>query len=258
MEKITGKNNSLIKDVKKLLSSPKERREQGLFVLEGARLVFDVLNSLYEVKYFLITETAFEKYEQRAQKLIVISESSYYISQEISDKVSDTQSSQGVFAVCKMKDTKEKILHGKKYIALDNLQDPGNLGAVSRTAEALGIDGVIIYGGCDIFNPKVLRSSMGSILRIPVIESDNLANTLSEAKSTGYKIYSTVPDSKAVKINEIDFNSGSICVIGNEANGISDEVRAICDMLITIPMNGAAESLNASVAASITIWEMLR
>jgi len=258
MEKITGKNNSLIKDVKKLLSSPKERRQQCLFVLEGARLVFDVLHSFYEVKYFLITESALNKYEEQAKRLMDISENSFLISQEISEKISDTQSSQGVFAVCKMKNKKEEIVQGKKYIALDNLQDPSNLGAVSRTAEALGIDGVIVFSGCDMYNPKALRASMGSLLRIPVIESGNLAETLTDAKKIGYRVYSSVPDRKAVKMNEIDFALNSICVIGNEANGISDEVKAVSDVLVTIPMQGRAESLNASAAASIIIWEMLR
>ncbi|MGN0521578.1 MAG: TrmH family RNA methyltransferase [Eubacterium sp.] len=258
MEKITGKNNNLIKDIKKLLSSSRQRKAQGLFVTEGARLVFDVLNSLYEIKYFLITQPQLQKYKTQADLMIEKSEKSFIISEEISQRLSDTQNPQGVFAVCKMKENNNDLLCGKKYIALDNVQDPGNLGAISRTAEALGIDGMIICGGCDIYNPKALRASMGSMLRIPVSESDNLKETLLNSKKCGFAVYATVADSSAKKITEIDFNKSSICVIGNEANGISDDIKEVCDGLITIPMLGRAESLNASVAASITMWEMLR
>ena len=240
MEKITGKNNDLIKNVKKLLSSSKQRREQGLFVLEGARLVFDVLNSLYTVKYFLITDTALEKFKLRAAEMINVSESTYIISDELAQKRSDTKTSQGVFAVCYMKSADDFILNKNgRLIALDNLQDPGNLGTTVRTAEALGIDGIIVGGGCDIYNPKALSE-------------------LTALKSKGYTVYGTSPDSSAVPINKMEFSYSSVCVIGNEANGMSDEVKDICDVFITIPMLGRAESLNAAAAASITMWEMLR
>ncbi|MCM1284639.1 MAG: RNA methyltransferase [Acetobacter sp.] len=259
MEKITGKNNDLIKGVKKLLSSSKERKSQALFVLEGARLVFDVLNSFCEVKAFLVTSQAYEKYKNNSDSLIERSEKSYIITDEISVKLSDTQNSQGIFAVCKMPDIDENLLRADgKYIALDNVQDPGNLGTIVRTAEALGLDGIIVGGGCDIYNPKALRASMGSMLRMNIYNTGNLSAYLENIKKLGLQIYGTVPDSSADKITEIDFSKGSVCVIGNEANGISDDVRNICTNLITIQMRGRAESLNASVAASITIWEMLR
>lgn len=259
MEKITGKNNDLIKGVKKLLSSSKERKSQAVFVLEGARLVFDVLNSFCDVKIFLITSQAYEKYKNSADSLIERSEKSYIINDEISAKLSDTQNSQGVFAVCKMPVIDEnQIKADGRYIALDNVQDPGNLGAIVRTAEALGIDGIIVGGGCDIYNPKALRASMGSMLRMSIYNTDKLSAYLENIKKLGLSVYGTVPDSSADRITDVDFSKGGVCVIGNEANGISDAVKNICTKLITIQMRGRAESLNASVAASITIWEMLR
>ena len=258
MEKITGKNNEIIKGVKKLFTSSKERRAQGLFVLEGARLVFDVLNSFYEVEIFLITESANERYFEKSVLMQRKSKASYFISDTLSQKLSETKNSQGIFAVCKMKNDNNALKNGKKYIATDNLQDPGNLGTVIRTAEALGIGGVIVGGGCDVYNPKVLRASMGSALRIEVIECLNLVPILNQAKSLKIKTYATSPDTCAKKINEIDFSDSCLCVIGNEANGVSDEVMAMCDEKITIPMPGRAESLNAHVAAAITMWEMQR
>lgn len=259
MEKITGKNNDLIKNVKKLLSSSKVRREQGLFVLEGARLVFDVLNSFYKVKYFLITEDAYKKYSLQADVMSASCESSYMISEEISEKLSDTKSTQGIFAVCCMKtDSAFSLADNGRFIALDNVQDPGNLGTIVRTAEALGIDGVIVGGGCDIYNPKVLRASMGSMLRINIMHTDDLSGFLLSLKSNGITLYATSPNSSAKPITEIDFSDGGVCVIGNEANGVSSEIMNLCDCMITIKMLGRAESLNAAVAASITMWEMLR
>lgn len=259
MEKITGKNNDLIKNVKKLLSSSGYRREQGLFVLEGARLVFDVLNSFYSVKYFFVTDEAYKKYYSQADALMSVSEKSFVISQAVSDKISDTKNSQGIFAVCRMKEDCEITIGcSDKLIALDNVQDPGNLGSIIRTAEALGINAVIVGGGCDIYNPKVLRSSMGSVLRMNILQMNNLCSYLGKLKESNMRLYSTSPNRTAQSITEIDFSNGGICVIGNEANGVSDDIISISDGCVTIPMMGRAESLNASAAASITMWEMLR
>lgn len=257
MEEITSKNNKIIKDTKKLFTSSKARRQGNAFVLEGARLCFDVLNSFYNVKLVLITRKAFKKYFDSAEKLVSVSEESYFISEDVSDKLCDTVSSQGVFAVCEIRDNGLQINSGK-YIALDNVQDPSNVGAVIRTAEALGIDGIITYNCCDIYNPKTLRASMGSVLRMTIFDTDSLESKLISLKSNGFCVYSTVPDSSAVSITNIDFSSNTVCVIGNEANGIEENIKAVCNECITIPMLGRAESLNAGVAASIVMWEMLR
>ncbi len=257
MEKITSKNNQLIKDTKKLFTSPRARKENGAFVLEGARLCFDVLNSFYTVDKLFITQSAYDKYQAKADDLISKSNSAYLITDDVATKLSDTVATQGVFAVCKMKDNANADLKGK-IIALDNVQDPSNMGAIVRTAEALGIDAIITYQGCDIYNPKALRSSMGSMLRVNIAYTDDLQDCLTKLKAQGFAVYSTVPDSSAKKITDIDFENDCVCVIGNEANGVEDDIKQVSDALITIPMLGRAESLNASVAASITMWEMLR
>ena len=255
MEKITSKSNQIIKDTKKLLTSSKFRTQCNAFVLEGARLSFDVLNSVYKIRLILITESVYERYRESADKIIEKADNAYFISSEVADKLSETASSQGIFVVCEMKSIASEL--GSKVIALDNIQDPSNLGALVRTAEALGIDSIIAYKCCDIYNSKALRASMGSILRMSIVRTDNLEEMLSELKNR-YRIYSTVPLSTAVAITDIDFSLPSICVIGNEANGVEDNIKAVSDELITIPMLGRAESLNASVAGAITMWEMLR
>lgn len=257
MEKITSKNNNIIKDTKKLFTSSKIRKESGLFPLEGARLCFDVLNSFFAVDTVLVTEELYSRYSERVDSLVEISDRAYLITKDVADKLSDTPNPQGIFVVCKMKDSTAAI-NGKKLIALDNVQDPSNVGAIIRTAEALGIDGIVTFNSCDIYNPKCLRASMGSILRMNIADVDDLEEFIIQQRSNGYMVYSTVPDANARSIKDIDFSMNTICVIGNEANGVEDNIKSASDDLITIPMLGRAESLNASVAASITMWEMLR
>lgn len=256
MEKITSKNNDIIKDTKRLINSSKARAQSRAFVLEGARLCFDVLNSVYEIKSVFITEKIFEKYPLEISAFIDRADNSYLISEEVSKKLSDTENPQGIYVVCAMAEIGAPP-SSSKIIALDNVQDPANVGAIIRTAEALGIEELILYSSCDIYNPKTLRASMGSVLREKIFFSDNLEKTLVNLKEK-YKIYSTVPNRSAKKITEVDFSFPSICVIGNEANGVEENIKAISDKLITIPMLGNAESLNASAAASIVMWEMLR
>ena len=255
MDKITSKNNNIVKDTKKLISSSSARHSAGLFVLEGARLCFDVLNSVYEVSYILVTDKAMSKYPDEISQLCKLSNRAYIITDEISQKLSDTATPQGIFAACKMRSGASEL--SGKVIALDKVQDPSNVGAIIRTAEALGIDTVLLYDCCDIYNPKALRASMGSVLRLNLVNCASLEEKLASLKSD-YRIYSTVPSSGAKNICDIDFSSPSVCVIGNEANGVEDSIKALSDELITIPMLGNAESLNASVAASITMWEMIR
>ena len=143
-------------------------------------------------------------------------------------------------------------------MALDNVQNPQNLGAAARTAEALGIDGVIVYSGCDRYNPKALRASMGSLLRINMVETDDLVSLISDAREHGMFTFVTVPDSDAQDITSLSFGGGVVAVIGNEGNGVSKEAESAAVNRVTIKMKGSAESLNASAAAVITMWEMMR
>ncbi len=258
MEKITSKSNELIKNTKKLFTSRKARVEQNQFVLEGARLCFDVFNSDYNVSCFLVTEKAYEKYEEQCNEMFKRAERSFFVSGDAAAKLADTENTQGIFAVCEIPLNNFKIEKNKKYIALDSLQDPSNLGAIIRTAEALGIDGAVCYNCCDIYNPKALRASMGSILRLPVIISENLCNDIEMIRKDGFSVYAAVTDSSAEDITRIDFGKSSVMIIGNEGNGISEEVKACATKPVTINMLGRAESLNASMAGAIAMWEMLR
>ena len=261
MERLTAKNNEKIKAAVSIRDGAKVRRETGLFFLEGARLCADAAENNVTVSRAFFTMKALEKYAPYAEKIVAKAKEIYEISEEISLKLSDTQNPQGVFCICESSvnqaETAEINLAGK-YIFLENVQDPSNLGAVSRTAEALGIDGLIVCGGCDVYNPKALRASMGSALRLPVYTCDNAADLLGKLSAKGMLTLASTPDSSAQLVTEVDMSGGVVCVVGNEGNGVTAETMAACSRKITIPMDGRAESLNASTAAAILIWEMVR
>ncbi len=260
-EFITSKDNSRVKYAAKLRDKESFRREEGLFIIEGARLCYDAALSGIEIKELFVTENALNKYNSYVRSVEEKSERSFLVSEAVSQKLSDTKNSQGVFCIVKMLDKKTiigKIKYNGKYIALENVSNPSNFGAVVRTAEAMGLDGVIISGGCDIYNPKSQRASMGSLFRLSVIEAESLPELFGELKNEGMKIYAGVPDSDALKITEADMQGGVVCVVGNEGNGITAQTVEACTATVTITMKGRAESLNAAAAASIIIWEMMR
>ncbi len=256
---ITSPTNEKIKHAIKLAASSKFRRENKEFILEGLRLCIDAAKSLPEIKWLFFTAAAYEKNGEQVDFLIEKSKLAFEISQPVCERLALTENSQGIFAVCSFlpEPSDDTLIHDKKYVALDNIQDPANLGAICRTAEALGVDGVIVQSGCDIYNPKAQRAAMGSLLRLPIIKSIDLPMLLNRAKENGMKLYATTPDSRAKKITRCSMKGGVIAVIGNEANGVSSAVLAECEK-ITIPMLGRAESLNASMAAAITMWEIMR
>lgn len=261
MERLTAKNNEKIKSAVAVRDSVKTRRESGLFFLEGARLCADAAENGVTVCKAFLTAKALEKYSSYAEKIIASAQEAYEISEEISGKLSDTQNPQGIFCLCKAEGKNAQTAEIKadgKYIFLENVQDPSNLGAVSRTAEALGIDGIFVCGGCDIYNPKALRASMGSALRIPVYSCENAVELIENLNKKGMLTLASTPDSSAELITNIDMSGGVVCIIGNEGNGITHETMSACKKKVTIPMGGRAESLNASTAAAILIWEMVR
>ncbi|MBQ4603597.1 MAG: RNA methyltransferase [Clostridia bacterium] len=259
MEKITARTNEKIKHAVRLGESASLRKQSGEFFLEGARLCFDAVQTGIEIKQAFFTAKALWKYSEYTESIIAGSGICYEISAEVSQKLSDTENPQGVFCICAIRnDTSSALNPNGKYIALENLQDPSNLGAVCRSAEALGLDGLIVSGGCDIYNPKALRAAMGSSLRIPVIITENLASLLSEAKDSGMRTLASVPRSTATDIRKISMDGGVICCVGNEGSGLSEETVNACTSAVTIPMSGRAESFNASAAAAILAWELKR
>lgn len=254
---ITSRENPLIKLVAALQVSSEKRRRNGLFVLEGLRICKDACDNGIRFDKLIVSDAAAEKYAADTEKFSLISDECYKIPDSLFKKISDTKTPQGIIAVAKMPVTGfYGIDKNGKYIALENVADPSNLGAVSRTAEALGVNGIILSSdGCDPYSPKALRASMGTLLRMPVFVTESFAETL---KSTGLKRYACVVDKTAESIKEQSFENGSVVMIGNEANGLTDSAKQSADVLVTIPMTGRAESLNAAAAAAIAMWEMMK
>ena len=256
---LSGKDNKTIKAAAKLSCSAAARRESGEFLLEGARLCLDAVGAGVEIKRVFVTEKALCDYEEYTGPLLAAAKEKYLVSAELFAKLSDTVTPQGVAAVCATPNNCNKAESKGMYIALENMQDPSNLGAVARTAEALGISGIIISkGSVDPYSPKAQRSAMGSLLRLPVIVADNFSEQMRELKAKGMTLFATTITDADMNLGTFKFPSGSVVMIGNEGNGLSGEAISLADKKVTIVMSGRNESLNASVAASLFMWEMTK
>lgn len=257
---LTSKDNPQIKSAVKLKKSAKYRKQTGLFIAEGVRVCMDAYLSGAIIESFFVTGSAVKKSREEFEKLDRYAANSYLVSDALFAQISDTQTPQGFLCVIKRLDKSaefDTIKNGGKFLALENLQDPNNLGTILRSAEAFGVSGVILSSDCcDIYNPKVVRGSMGAVFRLNIIETESLTEYF--AANPQLNTYAAVVDGNAEKVTDIVFEEPCAVVIGNEGNGIRVETADACVKKITIPMNGKAESLNASVAAAVLIWEMVK
>lgn len=262
MERIKSRRNPLVQEAAALLKSSEERAERGLFLCEGARLCEDAARSGLVIETCFVTDGAMEKYEGYLRPILAVCQQAFLIEEPVAALLSSTKSPQGVFCVCGLPKALLTNVIGfepkRSCLVLERIQDPGNLGTILRTAEALGVTSVFLLGeGCDPFSPKALRASMGAVFRLSLImERDpKRLKTLLE----GYTLHAAVPDSGATPVTEINFSTGLHAIlIGNEGNGLTEETISLCHDRITIPMGGRAESLNASAAANILLWELCR
>ncbi len=260
-EQISSKNNERIKRVHRLVGSSSERAELGLFVLEGLRLCRDAAQNGIVAAELYFTDFAYSKFTLDIELMMSKSERCFCVSDDVFKKMSATDNSQGVCAVYSSSVLKRESSPniGGRYIACENVADPGNLGTISRTAEALGIDGLILLGNCcDYLNPKALRASMGALMRLPIIVSTDSVSAIKALREHGMRVFASVVTADASAIDDIHFCDGDIIIIGNEANGMTDAAAAACSDRITIPIKGRAESFNAASAASILMWELVR
>jgi TrmH family RNA methyltransferase len=254
LDVIKSKDNSIIKLYSKLSNNRKDRKKLGLFVLEGYRIVVDAFKENAPLTHVLVSQGAYEKYSQNFTELGLTNVT--VISNDLAVKVSSTESTQGVFAICEMpKSTTLKVKEGGKYIVLYQVQDPGNVGMIVRTADAFGLDGVILSQSCDFYSPKVIRSTMGSAFRVNHYVCDDIQEVLDTFKHNGVKTYSAVIDSPN-DVKDENFMGGSAIVVGNEGNGLPTEVAQQCDRPITINMSGSINSLNVAMASGIIMWKM--
>lgn len=252
METVTSRKNANVRFLRDFLRKKRMRDEHGVFAVEGDHLCGELVNSGLKVTFSAYTEKAAEKYPETQKKLIEKANSTIVISEDISEYISDTKSSQGLFAIAE-KRAEGLPVNARRLVVLDGVQDPGNVGTVIRTAEAFGIDGAVLLSGCaDTYSPKTLRAAMGSAFRLPFVSCG--AEELTELLN-GFAVYGAILDNTAKQLGKVKFPEKTAIVIGSEGRGISPEVAEICNEKIYIPIKGA-ESLNAAVAASVLLWEL--
>ena len=239
---ITSINNEYIKEISKL-NEKKYRDKLNKYLIEGLHLVTEALK--YDIIDTIIIREDFS-YETNIKHIIV--------SNEVMKKLSDNPSIPKIMAVV---NKKESTIKGNKILLLDRLQDPGNLGTILRTADSANLKQIILSSdSADPYNPKVVRSTMGAIFRMNIITTDNLAKTLQMIKKHKFEVVATSLDTDK-SVYDIKYNK-KVIIIGNEAKGVSKEIQDLADQRVKIPMLGKTESLNASVAASIMIYEYVR
>ena len=279
MEIISSKDNKRIQYIRRLLEKGNIRKKNHQFVVEGIKLVDEALEygkvlevvcaeSLYNElisgdlsgnRLLAENDKNITNYVKKGSSLLVVSDTVF-------KSMSETKTPQGILAVAEMPDYRlldkgfleqAYTKNGKiKLLVLEDTADPGNLGTIMRTAEAAGVTGVIMgKGTVDIFNPKVVRSTMGSIFRLPFAYEEDLKETIKELKKQGISFYAThLKGEKSYK--DIKYSDRSAILVGNEARGLSDEVADLADTYVLIPMQGKVESLNAAVAAALMMYEV--
>ncbi|MBE7037467.1 MAG: RNA methyltransferase [Ruminococcaceae bacterium] len=244
---ITSTQNEIFKHISKLYLA-KHRKVMGEFVLEGERLVNDAHKNNADINFLVVCESYNGKFPEGVK--------TYTFSNKLFNELKDTVNSQGILAVAKMNKKESFDFESARTIVyLDLVCDPGNMGTIIRTCDAAGVDAVVLSKGCvDIYNPKVVRSTMSSLFNVNIINDDN---TLLKLKDMNFSLIGTYLGAKK-SVYDIDFSKKSVIIIGNEANGISDEVITLCDEKIIIPMVGKCESLNAAISCGICVYEALR
>ena len=254
---ITSKDNEFIKNIKKL-KDKKYRDERNEFIVEGIKMVGEAIKEEADIKNIIICDDCYNnceipselKYEIAKRKII-------YVSQKVFDSITDVTNPQGILAVVEKNKVNDIDYKQDFFLILDDIQDPGNIGTILRTADSINLNQIIVSSKtADAFNPKVVRSTMGAIFRINVIVCEDLSDVISQLKKHKVKIAAT--DLKTDnRIYDVDYKKTAV-IIGNEANGVSEKLLERADVKIKIPMTGKTESLNAAVATGIILYEKQR
>lgn len=266
---ITSTSNSQVKQVSAIAKRAKARRESGLFIVEGEKMFAELPKERLYRTY--VAESFLRQQGEGADRLLAGCRYET-VTDEVMKAMADTQTPQGILALCRQFSYELSDILGEKaaeskgrreqapaqLIILETLQDPGNLGTILRAGEGAGVTGVIMNSTtADIYNPKVIRSTMGSIYRVPFVYVEDLASAIRSIKGAGVRLYAAHLKGKK-SYDQEDYAGSTGFLIGNEANGLSEAAAELADVYIKIPMLGKVESLNAAVAASILMYETAR
>jgi len=249
---ITSTDNKTIKLIKKLIDDKKKRDETNMIVIEGERIVSQMIENSHPYKFILVSSDS--KYVKKYSKFNNV----YTIKNSIYNSISNFANSDGVIAVFDKQYKKLELIPNKKYIILDTIQNPNNLGSIFRSCLGFEIDGIIMYSSTDPFNINSIRSSMGSIFEVPFMITTNLKTTIEKLKSMNYNVCATTLDEKAKDISNIKKTNGVAIVFGNEGNGIKKDIIEVCNSSIYIKISNKIDSLNVAITAAIVAYELTK
>lgn len=258
---ITSTSNPRVRQIVLWQEKAKKRREDNVFLAEGIKMLREAPKDW--IKEVYLTEEVLQRLRKEDGEVLAKIENTGYelLSDEVMKKVSDTQTPQGALVVLNRPSyTLEDIVGNGEgiFMVLENLQDPGNLGTIIRTGEGAGIRGVIMsQDTVDIYNPKTIRATMGSVYRVPFIYVETLSNSICYLKEKGVRTYAAHLKGKK-QYYEFSYTGGTAFLIGNEGNGLKKETADLADEYLRIPMEGQVESLNAAIAATILMYEAYR
>lgn len=251
---IESKDNTLFKYTKKL-KERKHRTKENKYIIEGFRLVQEAFKANCNIEYLIVNENGKDKLNDYLSEYMD-SIKIYVMKNDLFTQLVATENTQGIIGVANINNS-VKDIKGEFYLLCDKVQDPGNLGTIIRTAHAAGVSGIILTKGTvDIYNDKTIRSTMGSIFYTPIIY-DNDLSFLNSLKENGFSLVATSLEESKNFFDE-DLSGKVILSVGNEGNGISEEIFSLADKKVKIPMPGGAESLNVGVATSIILFEKVR
>lgn len=261
---IESTTNHQIKKIQKLMKNARFRRQEKLFVAEGWKMIQEALER-HLVKALYLSESACGEYRRRLDTGEIAGPVDETAVEVVADKcfreMTDTVNPQGILAVIQMPEyDREQILAAPDagVICLEDIQDPGNLGTILRTAEGAGMSALILSRGCvDLFNPKVVRATMGALFRVPFLYCEEMTTEVESLKKYGFTVYAAHLDADR-DFREEEYPGRVAVLVGNEANGLSPAVSERADRRIKIPMEGELESLNAAVSAALIMYELHR
>ncbi len=254
---ITSTSNVQIKEITALLKKSKERKEKKAFVIEGRKMFEEICGDKSRViKAYFSESYAKEQYEGKNLPEIPYE----IVADSVFDSMAETVTPQGVLAIVKMPEysLEDMIANAGTLVLLENLRDPGNLGTIIRTAEAAGVSGVILSKeSVDIYNPKVIRSTMGAVYRVPFLYAEDFTELMQSLRKQEVRLLAAHLKGEKT-FDKADYSGRVGILIGNEANGLSEEASALANEKVLIPMAGSVESLNAAVAAALLMYEAFR
>ncbi|MBQ2937465.1 MAG: RNA methyltransferase [Clostridia bacterium] len=258
MQVISSKDNEFVKHIKKL-KDKKYRDMSQEFVVEGIKLIKEAIEEGACIKQIVICDNCLDSDIIPKELMYEIAKyECVYVTEKLFNLISDVNTPQGILAIIGRENGEAEINFSQDIIvALDGIQDPGNLGTILRTVDSVGLNQILVSKEtADCYNPKVVRSTMGAIFRVKIIECEDLENTLKEIKKNKFQLVITSLQTEN-SVYDIDYNK-KVIVIGNEANGVKQSIQNMADVKVKIPMFGKTESLNASVATGIVLYEYVR